>query len=158
MNRLLGFGGILTVVGGLFLLILPVSHIPLLDANRWVLSETEQQGYCAGYVFDGNEPQEQAAADCRSESSQSTEIDLRVVQRAACQGYASAHSLDATWVNDCEGYLQATRQWPTIDGRLTDAWNRRFPYPLSDIGIPGAPTSESRTGDREGNTREGLPR
>jgi hypothetical protein len=131
----------------------------LLDANRWVLAETEQQGFCAGYSFDRNEPQEQAASDCRSESDLSDEINLRVVQRAACQGYATANNQDAVWVNDCEAYLQATRQWPTIDGRLTDSWNRRFPYPLSDIGIPGAPApSESRTGDREGNTREGLPR
>jgi hypothetical protein len=50
-NKLLAIGGILVIVGGLFLLVNPVTHIPLLDANRAVLAESDADGFCAGQTF-----------------------------------------------------------------------------------------------------------
>ena len=51
VNKLLSFAGIIVLAGGLFLLTMPVTHIPLLDANRQVLAESEREGWCAGDTY-----------------------------------------------------------------------------------------------------------
>lgn len=155
MNRLLGIGGLLVVLGGLVMLIIPGPPIPLLDANRIVLAESIREGYCTGNVYSDGVPQEESAADCRATSSLPDEIDLPAVQRAACQGYADSYNEDAMWVSGCADWMAANQFWPTMDGRLTNSWNRRFPYPLNDLGIPSTGrTDNDRGGSRDGNNRE----
>jgi hypothetical protein len=161
MNKLLAFGGILAVVGGLVLLVKPVGHIPLLDANRTVLAETQRQGYCAGEAFWRSNGYGNAASfqECMSESTIVNDIDVNAVQPAFCQavtveGYAGG-------VDACLDIVRSQKLWPTMAGGLTDAWNRRFPYPLDRLTAGQVPTQnsdESRTGDRTetGDREEGI--
>jgi hypothetical protein len=157
MNKLLAFCGILAVVGGLVLLVKPVGHIPLLDANRTVLAETERQGYCAGETFwrtqgMGNEG---LFAECMDASSIINELDVNSVQPAFCravtiEGYAGG-------TENCMDIVRSQKLWPTMTGGLSDSWNRRFPYPLDRLTagvVPATNTDESRTGERTETDRE----
>lgn len=156
MNRLLGIGGVLVVLGGLLMLLVPGPPIPLLDANRQVLAESERDGYCAGTVFwnTGGFGDEALMGECLEMSAVNDETNLRTVQPAFCravvvEGYSGT-------AEECEGILGSNKLWPTMTGGLTSDWNRRFPYPLDSLTAGGQSTSndESRTGDRDGNERE----
>ena len=154
MNKLLALGGIGTIVVGFALLVMPVSHIPLLDANRQVLAESERSGYCAGETYAktrgyGSEP---AMVDCRTSSTIDDNINHRAVQPAFCRGVIDNGLAVAQ--DECETIVAAQELWPTTKGNLTSSWNRRFPYPggLLSSQIPQT-GGESRTGDREINDR-----
>jgi hypothetical protein len=129
--------------------------IPLLDANRDVLATSELEGFCAGEAYYYNEPRPKEAADCRDRevANKSAEEDLTIVQRAACQGAGVA----AESLSSCVDFLKFNQYWVTVDGKLTNAWNNTFPYPL----VSNLSTQEgdsSRTGDRANNEREGFDR
>jgi hypothetical protein len=157
MNKLLAFCGILAVVGGLVMLVKPVGHIPLLDANRTVLAETQRQGYCAGEAFwrSNGYGNESAFLECMSASTIVNDFDVNAVQPAFCQavtveGYAGG-------VDACMDILRGQKLWPTMTGGLSDSWNRRFPYPLDRLTagqVPVTNTDESRTGERTETDRE----
>ena len=155
MNKLLAFGGIGTIVVGFILLIMPVSHIPLLDANRQVLAESERSGYCAGEVYAktrgyGSEP---AMVDCKASSTIDDSINHRAVQPAFCRGVIDNGLAVAQ--DECEAIVAEQEMWPTAKGSLTSSWNNRFPYPggLLSVNVPQT-GGESRTGDRTGNDRD----
>lgn len=159
MNKLLACGGISTVLMGLVLLIMPVGHVPLLDANRQILVETEAAGFCAGEVWSQTQGwgDIEAMSDCIAESPLSNEIDLRVVQSAFCRGIIS-RGFPIT-LDECLAIMGAQQYWLTEEGVLTNTWNSRFPYPLSDFGSPTQKTGDqSRTGERDLNEREGNVR
>lgn len=155
MNRLLGVSGILAVLGGLVLLVMPTPHIPLLDANRQVLAETERAGYCAGETFWGTSGagSESAMAECMELSAIVDEIDVRAVQPAFCRAVVVAGYSGTA--EDCMTILGGNKLWPTAIGGLTDSWNRRFPYPLDRLTTGGqVQSSNDRTGDRTETDRE----
>jgi hypothetical protein len=156
MNRLLAIGGFAVLVVGLALLVLPVSSIPLLDANRQVLVESAAGGQCAGEVYattQGN-GSEADMAECMATTSQDTTTNWQAVQPAFCRGII-AKGLAITQ-GDCESVMAERQMWATATGTVTASWNRRFPYP-GDVISSARPITggESRTGDREGNDREG---
>jgi hypothetical protein len=143
------------------MLVKPVGHIPLLDANRTVLAETQRQGYCAGEAFwrSNGWGDEAAFLECMDASTIVNDIDVNAVQPAFCQavaieGYAGG-------VDMCLDILRGQKLWPTMTGGLSDSWNRRFPYPLDRLTAGVVPTQnsdESRTGDRTetGDREEGI--
>jgi hypothetical protein len=144
---------------GLVLLVSPVSHIPLLDANRQVLAETEAAGYCAGevYVSARGMGDEASMKECLADSSKDTTIDYTRVQPAFCAGII-AKGLAVT-PSQCMEIMQTRQMWPTAAGSLTASWNKRFPFP-GDILSANQPTTGDvgRTGDRVDNEREGNTR
>jgi len=155
-NRLMAIGGILALVVGLVLLVLPVQRIPLLDANRTVLAESEREGYCTGrtYAETRGRGDKNLAGECRAESSLPNVIDWNVVQGAFCRGLiASGFPITQP---KCVEIMVAQRFWPTMDGSISASWNRKFPYP-GDVIVSGT-VDDSRTGDRDGIGREGLTR
>jgi hypothetical protein len=159
MNKLLGIAGAVVVLGGLAMLLLPVSHIPLLDANRQVLAETEAAGYCAGevYVAARGMGDEASMKECLAGSGRDTTIDYTKVQPAFCAGII-AKGL-AVSPSECMEIMQSRQLWPTANGSLTASWNKRFPFP-GDILSANQPTTgdAGRTGDRVDNEREGNTR
>lgn len=159
VNKLLAIAGIGILAGGLVLLIAPVSHIPLLDANRQVLAETEREGFCAGETYmktrgAGSEP---AMTECIETSTIDDEINHRQVQPGFCQGLKSAGL--PMEQSECMTIMDEQEFWPTMKGTLTNSWNRRFPYP-GDFLTSNVPQTggDSRTGDRETTDREGFSR
>src|SRR3990167_1880298 len=128
MNKLLAFGGILAIAGGFVLLTMPVSHIPLLDANRQVLAESERQAYCAGEVMIKTQGRgsEEDMTDCRATSTIDDTINHRVVQSAWCRGIVDNYQWTQT---ECVSFVEEQKYWPTLKGTATNAWNRRFAYP-----------------------------
>jgi len=160
MNKLLFAGGIATLVLGFVLLVLPVGHIPLLDANRQVLVESERGGYCAGetYATTRGMGSAEKLADCMetNTSIDNTSIYTKV-QPAFCRAIiARGINIDQP---GCEEIMRDQEFWPTATGALTNAWNKRFPYPGNVLTANQPNTGgESRTGDREGNDREGFER
>lgn len=159
-NKLLAAGGILAIVGYLFMLVAPVSSVPLLDANRQVLVESEAEAFCAGtvYVDTRGAGSEAAMGECIAESEYPTEADWPKVHGRFCDAII-VKGLNIT-KDQCIQISEANQYWFTMTGTLTNAWNKRFPYPLSELGVPtqGAIKGESRTGDRETNDREGFDR
>jgi hypothetical protein len=157
-NKLLALGGIVILVGGLVLLMMP-AHVPLLDANRQVLAESEREAWCAGETYmktrgGGSIP---AMTECIATSSIDNSVDHNRVQPGFCNGIISAGlPMDA---NECMAIMEQEEFWPTMKGTLTNAWNRRFPYP-GDFLTSNVPQTggDSRTGDREGEDREGFNR
>ncbi len=159
MRRLLAIGGVLAVlVGGLYVG-RPQGHVPPFDADLRRLAESEIEGYCSGLVYWTTRGQGNAAEAkaCRSAEDKGTEVDLRAVQMAFCQG-AREGGFPGDVVTDCLLVLQAVELWPTYDGQLTDAWSRAYPYPYPDDfeAVPtdgDRPQPGSRTGPREEMTR-----
>ena len=155
MNRLLAVSGILAMLGGLVLLVIPGPPIPLLDANRQLLAESEAEGVCAGQVYyqTRGAGSEAAMSDCISESDFPTEINHRRVQPGFCGGIITA-GLPMT-VEMCMEIMEREKFWPTLKGGLTNSWNKRFPYP-GELLTSNAPQTggNDRTGDREEADRE----
>ncbi len=156
MNKVMAFGGIIILLLGLAMLILSSGRIPLLDANRTILAESEQEAYCAGIIYaeTRGEGDARAASECRSESNLSNEVNLNIVQPSFCNALLT--TIRNLTQAECVGIMEGRQWWPTRDGGLAFSWNRSFPYPgnlivqLSD--------GDSRTGDRDGIEREGLTR
>lgn len=146
MNKLLVVLAAIAVLGGGWLvLIRDPGPDPLLDANRTLLAETYDEGKCVGEVFwsTGGRGGPSEVADCVGRRG-SGERDLAVVQRGFCEGIVAKGY--AGVADDCTEIMLNRRYWPTMDGTITDSWNRQFPYP-GDLISAGAP-DESRTGDR----------
>jgi hypothetical protein len=159
MNRLLAGGGIAALALGLFLLVMPVAHIPLLDANRTVLAESEAEGQCAGNIYAKSRGygDPDAMKSCLASSNLNPDVDWVAVQPAFCRGVISGGVPVSQ--DDCLGIMEAREFWPTATGKLTNSWNGRFPYPGGTFSSarPGS-GGESRTGDREETEREGFSR
>lgn len=158
INKLLAVGGVVALALGLFMLVRDPGHIPLLDANRTLLAETEAEGYCAGQVFMdtrgyGRNPQ--MMQDCIEDSTKQKEYDHSIVTRAFCEGVRSK-GLPLS-MDDCLGAMIPNRYWPTMGGHLTNSWNKKFPYP-GDALTTAQADSDSRTGGRDdSNSRIGVP-
>lgn len=159
MKKLMAILAPVILVGSLAYMAFAQPKIPLLDANRTVLAETYLEAFCAGDAFlktrgNGNDA---LAADCRElhEGRHDDEPDYERVQSAFCMGIVMAGW--PGYVGDCVSLLQEQKLWPTLDGALTNTWNRRFPYPLEGSITDVEQQSDSRTGDRENNDREGIP-
>lgn len=150
LNRFMAAAGILALLVGFFMLMSPVSRIPLLDANRKVLVETNRGGACAGIVYADTRGagSYQAMASCMAENERPDEIDHLAVTPAFCSQVAAAVGITTT---ECEEIMKGRQYWPMKDGRLTSSWNKRFPYPGEVLTY--VPDSDSRVGDREGFTR-----
>lgn len=159
INKMLAGFGILVITGGLFLLMAPISHIPLLDANRRVLAESERQGYCAGEVYWSTRGMgsEAAMTECVAVSTIDNEINHRRVQPAFCAGITASGL--PMGVDACMGIMEGQKFWPTMTGTLSNSWNRKFPYPGEFLSSNVPQTGgESRTGEREVTDREGFER
>lgn len=158
MNRLLAVSGIAVILGGFVMLMLPAT-IPLLDANRELLAESERQGFCAGevYVQTRGAGDEAAMGDCIATSTLDDARNYERVQPAFCVGLVEAGF--EIPVEECIQIMQERQFWPTLKGQLTVSWNRKFPYPLDTFTTAktgGDPTG--RTNDRPTNDREDLSR
>lgn len=156
MNKLLAVGAIAALLVGLVLLVIDPGHIPLLDANRVVLAETEAQAYCSGIVFletrgQGGRPED--VADCAQASERGQGYNHPIVIPAFCQGIISTGY--QIGYEQCVTILVSSRYWPTADGALSQSWNKRFPYP-GDVVTAGVADSESRTGARDSNGRDSI--
>jgi hypothetical protein len=151
-NKILAVGAVLLIVGGGLYVFREPGHIPMFDADIQRLAETAREGYCAGRVYwkTGGGGDETAAKECRASDTQSTEIDLSVVQLEFCWGVISEGYSGNAY--GCRDYLQTKELWPTYIGQLTDAWTKAYPYPG---GLLKASTNidDSRTGIREGLVR-----
>ena len=155
LNKLMAATGIIVLIFGLVMIALPVARIPLLDANRTILAETAKESYCAGstYMKTAGAGQKDIAAECREESSKIDDIDYTVVVDDFCRG-----AIDGglrMLQNDCTSIVYDRTFWPTMDGAITNEWNRRFPYP-GDLLVVNK--EQGRTGDRTGPEREGMMR
>ncbi len=157
MRERVMFGvGIGVLVVAALLMILPVQRVPMLDANRQLLAETEAQAYCAGSVFLQTRGVGSHAAmqECLDISDKPTDINPEVAQRAFCEGLIGAgYQIEQ---ESCMTIMEGQRYWPLKSGTLTNAWNKRFPYPGNVLGTEQA--NESRTGDRDLNERENTGR
>jgi hypothetical protein len=149
MNKLLATLGILILVVGFWVLVRDPGHIPLLDANRTILAETEAAGYCAAIAYDGNLPRPEGVKECLKGTTLSGEIDLVAAETGFCRGIYERYSYG---VPTCLAFLRNNRLWPTMDATITNEWNRRFPYP-GDTLVVSIEEDESRTGPRGGNER-----
>jgi hypothetical protein len=158
INKLLALGGIVILVGGLVLLMAP-AHVPLLDANRQVLTESEAEAFCAGntYMKTRGIGSESVMRDCIETNNLPKGINHREVQPKFCDGLRDAGLPMER--DECMAIMEQEQFWPTLKGTLTNAWNRRFPYP-GDFLTSNVPQTggDSRTGDREGEDREGFSR
>lgn len=138
----------------------PSPHVPPYDANLVRLAETERQGYCAGVTFWKTQGTGDAARarTCRKEHpEQSGRVNMIATERGFCQGIVDSGWVDG-YVTDCVGILRDNQLWPTLDGGLTDQWNRARPYPNTAIGGGSDKGSDdSRTGDRPGSPGHGGP-
>ncbi len=150
--RKLAILAIITIIGGFFYLVRDIGHVPMFDANINRLAETAAQGYCAGVTFWTNQgqPDAQKAAECRAETSYSTDINLAIVVESFCIGVQDSGYAGS--VDDCVGIMNSHRWWPTYDGGIADAWNRAYPYP-GDRVLVDTPQDNSRTGNRSGFNR-----
>ena len=150
--RRLGLLALIVVVGGGFYLIRDPGHIPLFDAGLKRLAESELEGYCAGTTFwkHNGQPDAADAAECRSQSTYNSTIDIARVTPAFCRGVSDSGY--AGGVGACIGILTSGKLWPTFEGGLTDAWSKTAPYP-GDLAFV-IPADDSRTGERDGFSRD----
>jgi hypothetical protein len=129
-------------------------RIPALDFNRQVLAETEVEGYCAGRIYwTTNAGSASKAKACRNATpDMSTEVNHAVVIISFCRGVL-AEGFPGNVQSDCADAIAARSLWPTMDGRLTSAFDdtKGYPYPGDRVLPP--PPSDSRTGSREGFDR-----
>lgn len=155
-HRILAWTGIAAIVIGFVMMVLPVARIPLLDANRQVLAESEREGYCAGetYITSRGMGDKRAAKDCRAHSTRSPEINLETTQAAFCSGLI-ANGFPITH-SKCVTIMVSNRMWPTMDGSIANSWNRRFPYP-GDMIITAKESDDGRVGSRSNTEREDVP-
>lgn len=143
------------VVVSLAYLAMPQGHIPMLDANRWVLAETELQGYCAGFVFvesgGQNERDARKAKSCRVEKADVyvDRFDLDAVITGFCAAINEGFGMDP---DECRGITAQNRIWPLYDGGFTTDWNETWVYP-GDESLARRPV-DGRVGDRETIERE----
>lgn len=146
---------IVALVMGVFLMV--PQEVPLVDANRQLLATSQAEGYCAGKTFGetrgyGDPVRMQ---DCLEfDVNLPTERDLDEVQNSFCSGLFSAAQFP---VEQCIAAVHSYKLWPTMNGSITDAWNRRFPYPGSNA-LEAGTQDESRTGDRDELERSGDSR
>lgn len=158
-NKLLGGGGIFVLVVGLALLLMPVGHVPLLDANRQVLVDSEAGGRCAGevYVITRGNGSAEEMENCLADSKLPKTTDLTKVQGQFCTGVISKGAPISKI--ECLSIMGERQLWPTATGALTESWNKRFPYPGDVLSAARAVVGgdESRTGDRDENVPTDRP-
>lgn len=153
MKKFMAIGATLILIGSLVYMAFANPHVPLLDANRTVLAESYEQGYCSGLVFGQTRGQGSASAvaECRAESDLDDEINWNLVQPGFCEGFNKATQFPTS---QCIDIVESQLYWPTLEGTVTQAWNRAFPYPGGTI----SDSMSSRGNDRDNNEREGLDR
>jgi hypothetical protein len=110
MKRLMTVGGAVTIVVlVIYSFVITPPPAPLLDANRNVLAENYQQGYCTGTALLGGGNIASSAAHCRSDHPKmETERNL-------------------------------PKFWPTLNGNITNSWSKKYPYPLDRFGDQRVP-------------------
>ena len=136
-------------------------HIPPYDANLVQLADTERQGYCSGVTFWRTSGQGDAgrARACRAEyrDDKSGRISMVAAERGFCQGIVD-EGWDGGSAAVCVEILRSYQYWPTLDGSITDQWNRARPYPgtIIDTGTSDS-RDDSRTGGRPGSPGHAGP-
>lgn len=135
---------------------MPGPPVPLLDANRQLLAESEREGFCVGEVYYATRGagDEKRMNECISVSTVDNTVNHRRVQPAFCNGIISA-GLQIT-PEQCMEIMDREKFWPTLKGSLSNSWNQRFPYPgailaskVQDVG-----TDNDRGGSRGDTNRE----
>jgi hypothetical protein len=157
MKKLLAVLGVVSVLTMGVLVWFIERPVPLLDADRSLLAQTYNEGYCSGTVFvkSNGRGDEYEAEECRNnfkDEETNNEIDHSKVPNGFCQGILNA-GLPVP-VDECVVILRTNTLWPTLDGRLSNSWNRAYPYPGMAVNLQddtGGRTGEvgDRTGDRE---------
>ena len=152
MRKLLATLGILAVLGWGAALFVDWP-VPLVDRNRQPLAQTAAEGYCAGQVFVNTRGygSTERMADCLGTTEKSTEKDLTVVQLEFCKALYDTVNYPQS---ECMSIMKERKYWPTLEGTITSAWDKHFPYPGGDALESGA-NNGSRTGDRDPNERTG---
>ena len=125
----------------------PEGFVPLFDANLQRLAMTQQEGYCAGQVWQNSAT---STADCRKTDAHRTEIDLRDVVPGFCQAVIASISITQ---QRCEEIFATNAMWPLYDGGFTQNWSDQAPYPGSILGDGPPPEDTGRTGGRDGQQR-----
>ncbi len=143
------------LIAGAFYVIVPPPYPGIFDADLNRLAETYEQGWCAGETFwktkGGGDPG--AAKQCAETLDASTEINHEAVVPAFCRGVSNA-GWQGNVKLDCIDFIEDAEMWPTIDGRLSRAFDENYPYPGGFFKATKTDTPDnSRTGDREGNLR-----
>lgn len=152
----LAMGAIVSMALGLFMLVGPAGRVPLMDGNRVLLAETSAEGYCAAEAH-FKQFSQMSFDDCVAESSRPHDVEITEVLASFCAGV-----VDQGWPgtrDECKTVVEAGQLWPTREwtprGWISNTWNRRFPYPGSLVGVGAQNTDNSRTGERDGNIRDG---
>lgn len=152
---------VLLVVGGAVAVMWPVETWRLYDENWQPLALTHAENHCAGEILGGNF--ENKTNDPRVDECVATShLDNETPNVASsvgwfCEGIASATT--SLGVADCVSQVESLDIWGLQHGGYTWEWNDANPRPVAayeDIRSPSP--DQSRTGDREGNQREGLTR
>ena len=159
MNRVLAIAAALAVIiMGWYIFIRDPGLDPLLDENSMELADTHNEGFCSGKAFwiSRGQGSTEEFSDCmgyyEDADDPHNQRDLSAVQEAFCQGIKSQG-----WdkgVPACLDILTRHRLWPTVEGTLTNAWNRAFPYPGDMVTSPPPSGDQSRTGDRDESERD----
>lgn len=157
---------LLFVVGGLLLgaafwwtFVTDPGRIPMLDFNRQVLAETEVEGYCAGDIYWNTRGAGNAAKakQCRLVNTDlSVEVDHARVLPAFCLG-AQAAGFAGDLRTACEEPIRMATLWPTMDGQLTSSFDESKGYPYPGNQVLEVPPGDSRTGSRDGFSRDDEP-
>ena len=139
-------------VGWLFMPLPPERYY---DQDLNPLAMTAREGFCSGMTYwttngkgDGG-----AAKDCRKTSELSTAQDVDAVVFWFCKG-AQAAGYMGHFTRECKDVINGSRMWPTLNGKLSVAFNDSYPWP-GDVFVPSVTDdgSDSRTGDRGGFSR-----
>ena len=154
-NLTLATIALLIIVAGAVYVVVPPPYPGIFDADLNRLAETSEQGRCAGETFwatkGGGDPA--AAKQCAKDRDDPTDIDHEAVILAFCLGVKSA-GWSGNVKAECVDFLEGQEMWPTIDGRLSRAFDENYPYPGGIFKATKTDTPDnSRTGDREGNLR-----
>jgi len=154
-NLTLATIALLIIVAGAFYVVVPPPYPGIFDADLNRLAETYEQGWCAGEANWPTDGGGDAAIvkQCAKDRNDSTDIDHAAVIPAFCRGAANV-GYTGDVKTQCADYLEANEMWPTIDGRLSRAFDENYPYPGGFFKATKTDTPDnSRTGDREGNLR-----
>jgi hypothetical protein len=160
MKRLAALAlSVLLVVGGGIAVFWPVNFWRLFDDNLRPLALTQAENYCAGLHgiqnrFAFNDPEVIACIASSTYDNESPSIADSV--RWGCQGIVAGGWDDGT-TNDCVSIFDRDQLWLVKDGGITYAWSDAYPRPVAVGDGIIAPPDYSRTGTRDGFSRDDEP-
>lgn len=144
---------LLLVVGGGAAVFWPVNFWRLFDDNLQPLALTQAETYCAGLHgwqngFALNDPD---VTECEKTSGyDNTTPSVANAVMWGCQGIVAGG-----WpgqVSECSDIFERDQLWLVKGGGITWSWSDAWPRPVH-VGGPLVSDDNSRTGDRQGFTR-----